>query len=494
MMKFFRYTAASFILLFALVAMQTTANAAVNKVRVGISTKKSPLQLWSETKLIITDKAQPSRKMVVAPQHFITLTKTSSQRIRAHGDILQGSVSIKVDDKNYPAWQIVEIRPLDWHHFIRLSSNGESAQWSRPYRGTFEITPQTYSFSPSQHQNPLRVVNEVSMEDYLKGVVPWEMTPSSPLEALKAQAICARSETLYKIQHGRHRKDGYEICDYDHCQGYPGTENENPRTSAAVQQTAGYILTHNGAIVDAVYGTNSGGITADSTDVWRGGPVPYLRNVLDYVAGSPMDKVIKPVMTEADWKIYCSTNLPSFAQPTKEDIRKLAARRARSSAVAALYLPGDLPSFYRWSRTITGAQLLDALGSKMQPRVNRITELRVLLRAPSGHIKKLQIIGQWVDHGAIKSTSTLTLEGDGAIRSMLSGRLGSTISLPSSTFVVFPHLDANKFPTAFTLKGAGFGHGVGMCQTGAINHARHGWNARQILNWYYRDVEIRVMR
>jgi len=470
-------------------AITKCANAAT--VRVGISTGKATLQLWSESKLLITDSQQPTRKMVIAPRRKVLFTKDATpQQITARGTVLRGQVSITVDNHRYAAWQVANVRPLNWREYIRVSSNGESAQWSRPYRGTFEITPQTYSFEPAKHQNPLRVVNVVNMEDYLKGVVPWEMKPTAPLEALKAQAICARSESLSKIKNGRHGKDGFDLCDYDHCQGYPGTENEKARSTLAVEQTAGYVLMHNSEIADAVYGTNSGGITADSTDVWRGGPVPYLRNVLDFVAGSPMAKVIKPGMTEADWKVYCSTNLPSFAQPTAEDIRELAERRAKSPRVAQMYRPGDLPDFYRWSRTITQAEALRAFGPKMQPHVNSISAWRVMLRAPSGHIKKLQIIGQWIENDTVKSTSSFIIEGDGAIRSMLSGRLGSIVSLPSSTFVVLPQYDANKRPTAFVLKGAGWGHGVGMCQDGAMAHARDGWTARQILNWYYRDVKI----
>lgn len=487
-MKHFRFSG----IIFTLAAVFCTAlRANAVTVRVGISTGKATLQLWSESKLLITDAAQPTRKMVIAAHRKVLFTKDAApQQITARGMMLRGQVSITVDNHRYAAWQIANVRPLDWHQFIRVSSNGENARWSRPYRGTFEISPQTYSFDPARHQNSLRVVNVVNLEDYLKGVVPWEMTPTAPLEALKAQAICARSETLHDIQGGRHRKDGFDMCDYDHCQGYPGTENEKPRSTLAVEQTAGLALTYNGEIADAVYGTNSGGITADSTDVWRGGPVPYLRNVPDFVVGSAMDDVVKPVMTEADWKIYCSTNLPSFAQPTAQDISELAARRAKFPQVAALYQPGDLPDFYRWSRTITQAEALRALGPKMQPRVNSINAWRVVQRAPSGHIKKLQIIGQWIENGAVKSTSSFMIEGDGAIRSMLSGRLGSLVALPSSTFVVLPQYDKNKRPTVFVLKGAGWGHGVGMCQDGAMAHARDGWSARQILNWYYRDVKI----
>lgn len=474
------------LLIVIIIAITSVPSFAATKVRVGISTGKSTLQLWSDSKLLVTDSTQPDRKMLVAPHSKVDFTKDATpQRVKAHGRVLSGQVTISVNGHRYPAWQVVAVRPLDWHEFIHVSSNGESAQWSRAYRGSFEITPQTYSFDPARHQNPLRVVNVVNLEDYLKGVVPWEMTPTAPLEALKAQAICARSETIHDMESGRHRNDGFDMCDYDHCQGYPGTENEKPRSTLAVEQTAGLVLTYNGKIADAVYGTNSGGITADSTDVWRGPAVPYLRNVYDFAQNSSLAKVVKPHMTEADWEIYCTTNLPSFAQPTAEDIRELAARRAKFPQVAALYQPGDLPDFYRWSRTITQAQLLQALAPKMHPPVNTISELRILERAPSGHIKKLEVVGKWQEDGAVKSTSTLLFQGDGAIRSMLSGRLGSIVSLPSSTFVVSRQSD-----DSFVLKGAGWGHGVGMCQDGAAAHAKAGWNARQILLWYFQGVKI----
>ncbi|MEO6906572.1 MAG: SpoIID/LytB domain-containing protein [Abditibacteriaceae bacterium] len=480
--------------LFTLLIIAATINVALAaplKVRVGISTEKDTLQLWSNSKLLITDSTQPYRKMLIAPRSKVEFTKdVTPQQMKAYGTVLTGVVTISVDGKKFPAWQVVAVRPLDWHEFIRVSSNGESAQWARPYRGTFEITPQTYSFDPARHQNSLRVVNIVSMEDYLKGVVPWEMTSTAPLEALKAQAICARSETIHDMQGGRHRDDGFDMCDYDHCQGYPGTENENARSNAAVEQTAGYVLTYNGAIADAVYGTNSGGITADSTDVWRGPEVPYLRNVFDFASDSSITKIVKPNMTEADWAVYCTTNLPSFAQPTQADIDALAARRAKSSRVAALYQPGDLPDFYRWSRTITQPEILQALAPKMHPPVNIISELLILKRAASGHIKELQVVGKWQEDGDVKSTSTLLIKGDGAIRSMLSGRLGSIVSLPSSTFVVSQQGDASGFPNAFVLKGAGWGHGVGMCQDGAAAHAKAGWSARQILLWYFQGVKI----
>jgi SpoIID/LytB domain protein len=295
---------------------------------------------------------------------------------------------------------------------------------------------------------------------------------------------------MSKIAGGRHARDGFEICDYDHCQGYPGIENETARTSTAVEQTSGLVIYHNGQIADAVYGTNSGGITASSEDVWRGPPEPYLKTRRDFPANSDAARVVKNRMSESDWVKYCTQNLDTFAQPSQSEIRALASRRARSPRTAALFQENDLPEFYRWTRVVNPYDLAKAVGARSRVPMSYISQIRIGERAASGHIKKLVLVGHAVANNKITSTSTVTLEGDSQIRAMISGRLGSTTALPSSTFVVIPRLDAQKRLTAFVLKGAGWGHGVGMCQRGAQNRALAGWNARRIIEFYYDDVKV----
>ena len=160
---------------------------------------------------------------------------------------------------------------------LRLSSNGTNPRWGRPYRGTLEIWPQR---APEEHhrRGDLTVINVVPLEDYLYGVVPWEMSPSAPIEALKAQAICARTKTLAMAAAHKFSAAGFDVCDYDASQGYPGAENETPASTAAVFATRGEILTYAGHPIDAVYCTNSGGITASSADVWHH-DAPYLQSV-----------------------------------------------------------------------------------------------------------------------------------------------------------------------------------------------------------------------
>ncbi|HEX8834594.1 MAG TPA: SpoIID/LytB domain-containing protein, partial [Abditibacteriaceae bacterium] len=249
-------------------------------IRVGLSTKGAPIVLLSRGTMFISDGGQGGRRMTIRAGDAVTFTLGANRTLQTRGQNFSGPIDVRVNDTTYGAWKMPRIWVAGGP--TQVSSNGESPRYQRPYRGSFEIAPQTFSFEPATHRSNLRVVNIVPIEEYLKGVVPWEMEPSSPIEALKAQAICARSETLAKIESGRHRADGFDICDFDHCQGYPGVENEKPSTTLAVQQTSGFVIYYNGRIADAVYGTNSGGITAAKEDVWRGGAEPHLRSVGDF--------------------------------------------------------------------------------------------------------------------------------------------------------------------------------------------------------------------
>jgi SpoIID/LytB domain protein len=460
----------------------------VRWVRVGLKTEGAPIALLSSGAMTISDANQTGRKLAVKPNEQVTFFTGPSTSIAAKGRTFSGPITIRTDAGNYGAWQVPRISTSGSP--THVSTNGESPRYSRAYRGHFEVAPLTYTFERATHKGNLRLVNIVPLEEYLKGVVPWEMNGSAPLEALKAQAICARSETMSKILSGRHARDGYDMCDYDHCQGYPGTENETARTTLAVEQTKGLVIYHNGQIADAVYGTNSGGITASSEDVWRGPPEPYLKSKRDFATAPSF---VKQIMTESDWAKYCTQNLPSFAQPKQSEIRALASRRASSPRTAALFQENDLPEFYRWTRVINPYELAQAAGARAKAKMDVVTQIRIAERAPSGHIKKLILVGNMLQNGKAVSTSTVTLEGDAQVRAMLSGRLGSTTALPSSTFVVFPRYDSQKRLTAFVLKGAGWGHGVGMCQRGAQNRALAGWNARQIIQFYFHDVQVRKM-
>ena len=164
---------------------------------------------------------------------------------------------------------------------IRPSGAGELALDGRRYRGALEL----------RHKSGgLTAVNIVPVDDYLRSVVPEEMPVDWPAEAIKAQSVAARSFAL--ASRGRHASEGYDLCTTTHCQLYTGTAAEKSASNAAIKATRGEVLTYGGKPIEALFHTDSGGMTENSEDVW-GSHVPYLRAVKDTPAKTmPWTKTI----------------------------------------------------------------------------------------------------------------------------------------------------------------------------------------------------------
>ncbi|RYX82956.1 SpoIID/LytB domain-containing protein [bacterium] len=456
-----------------------------NIIRVGLSTQGGPLQLWLPEGAVLRDLDQPARKQSVAANSTLVFGYGAVKPQKVGATTFNGPLTVQVGATTSLGWSKIAIQPLGGG-FGRATSNGKSARYGRPYRGTFEVAPQR-SAEVNHRKGPLAFINVVGLEDYLKGVVPWEMSPTAPMEALKAQAICARTKTLDFKTSGRYQPGGFDVCDYDACQGYPGTENEKDPTSDAVEATAGLALFYNGRPIDAVYSTNSGGLTAAASEVWRG-EVPYLKSVRDFPASSPLDDILRGPMNEAKWGQFVAQPYPSYARP--DGVSKTAYESRK----------------YRWTQFVSVDEASRAFAAQ---GISRVLNISVESRGASGRAWRVKVTG--VDAARAKSVPTpipqpdlkpteratdlplksVTLESDGPIRSMFSKQLGSTTALPSSLFVITPQADAQGEVTGWNIAGAGWGHGVGMCQRGAQNHAAEGWDARRILNWYYKNVDLR---
>jgi len=291
----------------------------------------------------------------------------------------------------------------------------------------------------------LAAVNAVSEDKLLAGLVPAEIFPSAPDGALRAQAVAARTELLQKIG-TRHLTDPYLLCSSQHCQVYAGAGHEHPRTSRAVKHTRGEVLFRDGGgIVDARYSASCGGHSEHNDNIWGGHADPSLRGHLDSPRANKKASRFAGGITEA--------NLDAFlALPGK-------AAYCGSTRFAK--------NRYRWTKTVAAADL-DRRVAEHYPKVGSVRGFEPLARGVSGRINRLRI------HGSKKS---VVVTGDVHIRRMLGG-------LRSTLFKVTTKGDRNA-PTAFEFRGAGFGHGVGMCQTGAIGMAKAGRNYGAILHHYY---------
>lgn len=283
----------------------------------------------------------------------------------------------------------------------------------------------------------LTVVNRLYLEDYLRGVVPMEIGHRTLDEAaaVAAQAVAARS---YAYTHLAGPGQRYDMRNTVADQVYGGADAETPLGDAAVAQTRGLVLTYHGVVINAPYHSTCGGRTAAASEVWRTGDEPYLVSVSDRIPGTD--------------RYYC-----------------------------------DISPRFRWQRTFTRATLralLDrylkdyAAVSSRGPGAPR--SVSVDSHTPSGRVHTLSIV---TDRGRYRLQKN-------DIRFVLRSSDGEILN--STAFTVEDVHDPDGRLSAVVVRGSGYGHGVGMCQWGAIGRARAGQDFRTILRAYYPGTTVQV--
>ena len=286
----------------------------------------------------------------------------------------------------------------------------------------------------------MNLIATVEFENYIAGVVPNEIGDDAPIEALKAQAIAARSEALYKIIHNIHKDDGFDLCASVHCQVFSGLTDVTKRIRKAVGETEYMVGTYNSEIINAVYSTNCGGITENSNNVWGGKSVPYLTSIYDG------KNSYKPALTNESkvrqW-ILNSQQVFCNAEKEKEWIK----------------------NSYKWKKEFPKEDLEEHLNSISD--LGKLKNIKILKRGNSGRILELKIVG---------TKNDIHIDNELQIRQTFGG-------LRSSLFFV----EIMKDKVVFTGKGSG--HGVGMCQVGAIKMTKKGYSAEAILKHYYTGIE-----
>jgi SpoIID/LytB domain protein len=316
----------------------------------------------------------------------------------------------------------------------------------------------------------LTVVNDVPLEEYVASVISSEMAATCPVELLKAHAVISRSwlkgpaaagiapsgpDVPGEIRrwYGREAHPDFEVCADDHCQRYQGiTKAVSPAVAEAVHATAGEMLLFGGAIVDARFSKCCGGVTERYDTAWDDQQIPYLVSLPDGLTG--------PVPRDLD----------AFIRT-----RPAALCSAADAALLARILPGfdqETRDFFRWSVSYTAEELGDLIRARLGVDLGPITALEPLARGPSGRLFRLRISGE---RGALVVGKELEIR-----------RALSRSHLYSSAFVV--DRDAAG---RFVLTGAGWGHGVGLCQIGAAVMAERGFGYREILAHYYPGATVR---
>jgi stage II sporulation protein D len=314
------------------------------------------------------------------------------------------------------------------------------------YRGILEVRPAEAS--------ALTVVNVVNLEDYLRGVVPNELSPQAfpQIEALKAQAVAART---YALAHLRdYSSKGFDVCATPACQVYRGRASEHPLTDRAVRETAGVIVSWRGRPINAYYTSTCGGHTEEGGAIFED-EAPYLKGVACPSEGSSRH----PAPAGADSR----SALPGEAE-AGPDLALLEALGVTDGGEA-----GSSRS-YRWEVRLTPGQVARAVGR--YGSVGRVLDIVPKRLGVSGRVVELSVQG---------SDGELELRG-------LKVRWG--LGLRENLFVVHRERGPGGDVEQFVITGKGWGHGVGLCQVGAFGMARKGSTFEEILRHYYSGVKV----
>lgn len=332
---------------------------------------------------------------------------------------------------------------------------GQGFQWAREEDRTF-TGEMEFRIDAS---GKLTAVNVLTMDNYLQGVLPGEMTSSFPLEALKAQAIVARTLFLYNFGR-KHLDEPFDVCDDVHCQSFIGSGQDAPSIRKVVRETKGFVLTFDHRLCSTPYSALCGGHTENAENVWNSDGEPYLVGVFDVLKNEEL--------------------LRAFDLSKNANVKKWVESRPTVNCNAALmgdpHFSAYSDKYFRWQEEYSAKELSRIIEEKTGEQIGALLDIVPLRRGVSGRIIDLQVIG---------SVTSFTIHNELNIRRALARK-----TLYSACFVVDKISDAEGGVQKFIFKGAGWGHGVGMCQIGAGMMALQGKSAADILAHYYRGTRI----
>lgn len=337
--------------------------------------------------------------------------------------------------------------------------------------------------------NELIAINIISIESYLTSVISSEMSSKCSINLLKAQSIISRSWLLAQLEKNKSREKyktefedenelikwydrenhvDFDVCADDHCQRYQGiTKIHNENVKQAIEETSGIVLSYNNKVCDSRYFKCCGGITETFENVWEPVIHPYLSSVIDYKFGvENYDTDFSEEVNVRDWIL---SNPPSFCNTNDEKILSQILPN----------LDQKTKNFYRWKVEYTQHELSELIKEKSKIDFGEIIDLVPIERGYSARIVKLRIVG---------TNRIFTIGKELEIRRVL-----SKSHLYSSAFIVDKEKPVNGIPQRFIIHGAGWGHGVGMCQIGAAVMGEMGYQFDEILLHYFPGANLKKL-
>ena len=422
------------------------------------------------------------------------LTFHLNGEFRAKGAVVTGEQRVSIEDGgikwNDNIYHDLTLRPqsTDATFSLHNVTIGKQFHWERQETQTFQGKLQLVV-----DEEKIVAINVLPVEQYLASVIGSEMKATCPLEFLKASAVISRSWLLAQIEkrkqgptqaffqfkktetesirwHDQEEHNIFDVCADDHCQRYQGiTRSISPQVLEAIRQTRGETLMSDGKVCDARFGKCCGGVTNDFENCWEDQPHSYLHAVRDLPSTDGIRLVTPDLSDEKAAEEWIRSCPPSACNTQDKEIL---------STVLNDY-DQETQNFYRWTVEYTQQELHDIITERLKQNLGDIVRLEPEERGHSGHLVKLRIVG---------SERTFTIGKELEIRRTL-----SQSHLFSSAFIV-EHCDiVDGVPQRFIIRGAGWGHGVGLCQIGAAVMGSQGYPYDAILRHYYDGAEIKKL-
>lgn len=385
------------------------------EIRIGIMTEQQEVyfRIGSDFQAIIDEKILFEGKK----GSLVKVWKNDGKfYAKLDGDTTEFSTNLTVIPNNY-----VPVLIHNVEYGIGYSWGGFE---DRQYRGNLELIPGS---------DGLTVVNIIKLEEYLLSVIPSEMPALWPINALKAQAVAARTYAIANM--GKHSKNGFDLCSWDHCTAYKGINSEHPRSTIGVRETSGEIMTYNGRPIDAVYTTNSGGHTEDSIEVW-GYETPYLKGVSTELKERSIPN--SPVKLK-EWLLETPDSYSNYPEYTS-------------------------PGYYRWQKFVPIQIIENRYG------IDNIKAILPAKTTAAGSVEEIVIV---TETGSSKTSAS---------RYKLGGLL-------SNRFWILPEYTEDRLD-GYIFYGSGWGHGVGMDQVAVAAMASENKLYKEILEHFYSGVKI----
>ncbi len=417
---------------------------------------------------------------------------TLNARFLAKGETVSGNQQVSFEEGgilwNGNVYRELTFTPLDEDSSFSLYdvTIGINFHWERQETQSFIGTLKLVVY-----EGKITAINILPAEDYLTSVISSEMNATSSLEFLKAHAVVSRSWLLAQIEKRKamSKKQGdffsfvktdteyirwydredhtiFDVCADDHCQRYQGiTKATNQSVAEAVKATRGQVMMYKNSICDARFSKCCGGITEEFDTCWENKKYPYLTAVRD----DKNDAAMPDLTIEEEADKWIRSTPDSFCNTHDKHIL---------SQILNNY-DQETTNFYRWKVRYTQEEIAELIRTNTKCDYGKIIDLIPVERGKSGRISKLKIVG---------TLKTLIIGKELEIRRTL-----SDTHLFSSAFVVDKGPQQDDVPAWFELTGAGWGHGVGLCQIGAAVMGEKGYNYNDILLHYYKDADIRKL-